>query len=111
MAPAAGESAVAAPADEVSPESRLAFAARLPRIVDGQLAVIERAMKEIVPPVRRHRADGPRAGDDQGTLQDIKATEGRMPADEADDDAVPRDIDEFRRELARRIRRFIESRR
>ena len=32
------------------------------------------------------------------------------PADEADDDPVPRDIDEFRYELARRIRGFIEAR-
>jgi hypothetical protein len=33
------------------------------------------------------------------------------PPDDADDDPVPRDIDEFRNELARRIRGFLEARR
>jgi hypothetical protein len=32
------------------------------------------------------------------------------PADDADDDPMPRDIDEFRRELARRIHAFVDSR-
>jgi hypothetical protein len=32
------------------------------------------------------------------------------PADAADDDPVPSDIDEFRFELARRIHQFIEDR-
>jgi hypothetical protein len=46
------------------------------------------------------------------TVQEIVATaQGRTPDDEADDDPVPSDIDEFRFELARRIRGFIDARR
>jgi hypothetical protein len=39
-----------------------------------------------------------------------KAANEKKPADDIDDDPVPRDIDEFRRELARRIRALVESR-
>jgi hypothetical protein len=39
----------------------------------------------------------------------VQPDEVKAP-DDADDDPVPRDIDEFRNELARRIRGFIEAR-
>lgn len=114
LAPAAGESAVAAPAGEGSPaEPALPYAVRLQRIVDGQLAVIERTLKVMGP---ANSAEAERTARTLATIsrtvQKIKATaEGRMSSDEADDDPVPHDIDEFRRELARRIRGFIEARR
>ena len=112
--PAIRASAIAAPASKVSPaEPALPYAARLQRIVDGQLAVIERTLKVMGP---ASSAEAERTARTLATIsrtvQEIKATaEGRMSSDEADDDPVPRDIDEFRRELARRIRGFIEARR
>jgi hypothetical protein len=48
------------------------------------------------------------------TLREIAALnrpDEVAPPDEADDDPVPRDLDEFRNELARRIRGFVEARR
>jgi hypothetical protein len=41
----------------------------------------------------------------------VSAAEAHEPAYDEDDDPVPRDLDEFRQELARRIRGFIEARR
>jgi hypothetical protein len=41
---------------------------------------------------------------------DAAARAALSQSDDADDDPVPRDIDEFRRELARRIHAFVDSR-
>ena len=41
---------------------------------------------------------------------DAAARAALSQSDDADDDPVPRDIDEFRRELARRIQAFVASR-
>ncbi len=60
----------------------------------------------------RSGADGARSRDRLRTVQEIKATaEGRIPANEADDDPVPVDIDEFRLALAGRIEAFVASER
>ena len=47
------------------------------------------------------------------TLRELSAlneSQGETPTTAGDDDEVPRDIDEFRRELARRMDAFVESR-
>ena len=91
-------------------EPPLPFAERLRRVLDAEMQVAERTLKVLGP---ASAAEAERTGRILAlvsrTVQEIKATaEGR--ADEADDDAVPGDIDEFREELARRIRGFIETR-
>jgi hypothetical protein len=82
----------------------------LRRVIDIQMQVAERALKVLGP---SNSVEAERTGRILAmvsrTVQEIKATaEGR--ADEAANDTVPGNIDEFREELARRIRGFIEAR-
>jgi DNA-binding Lrp family transcriptional regulator len=100
----------AAPA--VPAELSAHFAARLVRIIDGQCDVIDRTLRVLNP------ADASEAERTTRTLavisrtvQEIKVTalSAGPPHDETDDDPVPRDIDEFRNELARRIHTLIDA--
>ena len=80
------------------PAEVLPFAQRLQRVLDGELAVIERTLKVLGP---ANNAEAERTARILAaisrTVQEIQATaEGQMSSDEADDDAVPGDIDEFR---------------
>ena len=101
---------VAPPSEPPPLEPPLPFAERLARVIDAQMQVAERTLKVLGP---ASSAEAERTGRILAlvarTVQEIKATaEGR--ADETDNDPVPGDIDEFREELARRIRGFIEAR-
>ena len=109
-APEAAAEPAAAP-DE--PAEVLPFAQRLQRVLDGELAVIERTLKVMGPASNAEAERTARIlAAISRTVQEIQATaEGQTSSDEADDDAVPRDMDEFRCELARRIHGTIEARR
>ena len=96
----------AAPTDE-----QLAFAARLQRVVDAQMAVIERTLTVLGP---ANSAEAERTtrilATISRTVQEIVATaQGSTTSNETDTDSVPRDMDAFRETLALRIRSFIED--
>ena len=106
----------AAACNPVSPEARSALAARIHGIVEQGLDAVERVLTKVGP------ADEGGAERSARTLAAVTRTLHEMaaftkpdevtpPYDADDDDPVPRDIEEFRRELARRIRGFIEARR
>jgi hypothetical protein len=116
-APVSAQPMPAAQAEALPPgpvELPADFAARLQRILNIQFDVVEDLLKVLKPanPAEAERASRTLAVVSR-TVQDIKATAssaGAMPPNDADD-PVPRDIDEFRFALARRIRGFIEARR
>jgi hypothetical protein len=97
--------------------TRLALAARLQDAVESELDAVHRVLSMVKP------ADQAEAELGSRTVVNIAHALSEVaflaaPAEDettrnADDDAdpVPRDIDEFRRELTRRIRGFIEARR
>lgn len=91
------------------------FASRLYRIIYAHFDVVERTLKVLNP---QNDAEAERSMRTLATISravaEITATAnaaGQTKPDETDDDPVPRDIDEFRYALARRIRGFIEQRR
>lgn len=102
-------------ADETARSPRAALYARVYRAAQAQMDTLELVQKTLQPtqPAQAERTARVTATLNK-TLLEIAALarpdEG-APPDEADDDPVPRDIDEFRRELARRIRGFVEARR
>jgi len=99
----------------VSPAARSALAARIHNTVVRGLDAVDRVLAKVGP------ADEAGAERSARTLAAVARTLREIapltkpdevtPPDDADDDPVPRDIDEFRRELARRIQGFIEARR
>lgn len=101
-----------------SPQQRMALALRIMRVVECQMDAVERIVKNIAPSDQIEAEHGARTlASVSRTLREIQALskpEDEAPPDAADaedDDPIPRDIDEFRRELARRIRGFIEAER
>jgi hypothetical protein len=112
---AKGEGGEADAVSPVTPEERAALSARVFRAAQAQMTTIESVMKALQP-----AEDGPASERTvriiaalNKSLREISAMLGRdqTPPHDADNDPIPRDIDEFRRELARRIRSFIEARR
>jgi DNA-binding Lrp family transcriptional regulator len=101
--------------DTVSPEQRAALALRIQQIVEREMDAVERILANIQPADQLEAEHSARTlASVSRTLREIAALnkpDEAMAPDEADDDPVPREIDEFRRELARRIRGFIEARR
>jgi hypothetical protein len=89
--------------------------ARIERLVEKELAA-EEAMRAQLGPLPRPPADAERSARTLATLTQTLHALARLragrPADLGadDDDDMPRDIDEFRRELARRIDAFVASR-
>jgi hypothetical protein len=114
-AAAAEKPAAAVPAVGVqsAPNEPVPFAVRLQRVLDGELAVIERTLKVLGPASNAEAERTTRIlAAISRTVQEIQATaEGQTSSDETDDDAVPGDIDEFRETLARRLQGFIDARR
>jgi len=102
---------VAAAPTPDEPAECLPFAQRLQRVLDGELAVIERTLKVLGPASNAEAERTTRIlAAISRTVQEIQATaEGQTPADETDDDAVPGDIDEFRETLARRINALVDA--
>jgi hypothetical protein len=111
-----GETQFAAPEAAAAPTPNepaevLPFAQRLQRVLDGELAVIERTLKVMGP---ANNAEAERTARILAaisrTVQEIQATAGgQTSSDETDDDAVPGNIDEFREELARRIHALVDA--
>ena len=107
MPAAAPDTGIAAVA-EASP---LPFAERMQRVLDAEMAVIERTLKVLGPASNAEAERTTRIlATISRTVQEIQATADGQRVDETDNDAVPGDIDEFREELARRIRGFIDAR-
>jgi hypothetical protein len=104
--------AVASP---LLPEQRLAIAERLMLGTEEALDAIKRVSAQINPNNPAEADVGARSlANISRALREIAAltkTDEMTPSDETDDDAIPLDIDEFRNELARRIRSFVEAER
>jgi len=99
----------------VSPQQRAALAQRIQNVVEREMTVLERVVGVLGPSneAAAERTAQTLAGISR-TLREIAALnrpDEVAPPDEADDDPVPRDLDEFRNELPRRIRGFVEARR
>lgn len=97
------------------PQDRAAVAARVQAVVERELTAVERVL-EVLGPSDRDEAErtARTLASLARTLREvalINQTEEAVAPDDADDDPVPRDIDEFRRQLAQRIRKFIDARR
>lgn len=99
--------------DPVSPQQRMALALRIARIVECEMDAAERIVNTIKPSDQIEAEHGARTlASVARTLREIHALnqpDEATPPDETDDDPVPRDIDEFRNELARRIHALIDA--
>ena len=87
---------------------------RIERLIEQELAAEERARSELGAKPRR-RADAERCARTLATLTQTLQALARLRGGAAsnagsDDDDMPADIDDFRNELARRIRGFVQSR-
>lgn len=115
-APADQPRAVAvAPANPKTPEQRLALAQRLLDVVEHEIAAIQRIVTVVAPLSQNEAEQGSRtmANVSRVTreIKDLIQPENEITANDVDHDPIPFDIDEFRRELARRLRSIVESRR
>jgi hypothetical protein len=95
-------------------QQRAALAQRIQNVVEREMAVVERVVNLLGPAdkAEAERTVRTLAGISR-TLREIAALnqpDEVTPPNETDDD-VPRDIDEFRRELAQRIHALIDARR
>lgn len=102
-------------ADPITPAQRAALAQHMMRAAECEIDAVERILAKVNPegPVEAEQCARTVASVAR-TLREIAALnqpDEVTPADDTDDDPVPLDIDEFRYELARRIRGFIENRR
>jgi hypothetical protein len=100
-------------ADTAVAEPRAALYARVYRAAQTQVDKIELVQKTLQP---TQAAQSERTVRILATLNKALLEIAAMtkpdkgaPPDEADDDAVPRDIDEFRRELARRLKALVDE--
>jgi hypothetical protein len=113
MVAAQAPTAAGDPPDEMRPTP--AAIERIERLVEKELAA-EEAVRAQLGPLPRPPAEAERAARTLATLtQTLHALQrlrcGLSPDIELnDDDDMPRDIDEFRRDLARRIDAFVASR-
>ena len=97
----------------VSPQRRMAIAKRIQGVVERHLAAVEKVLAVLGPdePAEAARTARTLAGLSR-TLREVAALNEpeQAPPDEADDNSIPGDIDEFRNELARRINALIDAR-
>jgi hypothetical protein len=125
---AAGATALLAPASqpraEIDPEvalattqQRLAIAGKMQEVVEQGMEAIKRIMQVVSPADQTEAEHGARTvAHVSRALREMQELmqppiESEKPADDVDGDPTPRDIDEFRRELARRLRGIIDARR
>ncbi len=102
-------------ATPVSPEQRFALAARIQSVIEREMAAVERVLDKLGP------ADQAEAERSARTLASLARTMREIAAltqpndvnrlDDPDDDPVPRDLDDLRFELARRIKGLVEAER
>lgn len=99
----------------VSPQRRAAIAERIQNVVEREMAAIERVLA-VIGPLDPAEAEGSARAlaSIARTLREVAAL--NLPDEEvkdADDanaaDEIPRDMDEFRRELARRLHAIIDA--
>jgi hypothetical protein len=89
--------------------SRTALVARMWRTAERQVEEIEKRLRAAGLELAERESNARTLAIVARTLRELAAvdeqqqTRGKKPASEANDDSVPTDIDEFRRELARRI--------
>ena len=106
--------AAVASAAPVTPERRQALAERIQSVVEREMTLIEMIVKKLKPSDQAEAERSMRTlATISRTLREIRAInqpDGATPPDEADNDSIPRDIDEFRLELARRIHALIDAR-
>lgn len=99
----------------VTAQERAAVARRIMNAVEREMDAIERILKVITPADQLEAEHGARTlASLSRTLQEIAALnrpDDETPQHDTDDDEFPRDIDEFRNELARRINELVEARR
>lgn len=125
---AAGAAALLAPADQpraevdpdvalISPQQRLAIAGKMHEVVEQGMEAIKRIMEVVSPGNQAEAEHGARTmAHVSRALREMQelmqpSTPSEKPADDVDDDPTPQDIDEFRQELARRLRGIIDARR
>ena len=102
------------PSGPVTPEQRAALAQRIQNVVEREMTALERLLDKAGESGHGGAENSARAlAGIARTLREVallnRPAEAMLP-DEADDDPIPRDIDEFRRELARRINAFVDAR-
>jgi hypothetical protein len=101
-------------ADKVTVEKRAALFARAFRAAEWQMDSIEAAMKQLnatpAPFERNARALAMLNRSLRDVLILTKADETAL-SNEADNNLIPRDMDQFRRELAQRIQRLVDAER
>jgi hypothetical protein len=99
--------------------SRTALVARMWRTAERQVEEIEDRLKAAGLPLAEHESSARTLAVVAKTLRELAAVDEaqkpgkgkkQTPEDDIDDDPVPRNIDEFRRELARRIDALVEGR-
>lgn len=99
---------------QVLPQDRTGVAARVQDVVERELKAVERVLDVLGPSDRGEAERTARTlASLARTLRElafINRTEETATSDEPDDDPIPRDIDEFRYELARRIHAFVDAR-
>jgi len=114
-APAPDQPMQSIPAEPVAPADRAAIADRMARSVEQHLDAVERVLKVLGPTSKTEATRAARTlAHTARMLREIAAItqpNTMTPPDETDDDPVPRDIDEFREALARRIEAFIAGQR
>jgi transposase-like protein len=97
-------------AEGAEPDGTSSAIARLERLVEQELAA-EEAVRAQLGPLPRNAADAERTARTLSTLTQtlhaLQRLRGGLAADRPDDDDIPRDINEFRRELARRINALV----
>lgn len=99
----------------VTAQERAAIARRIMNAVEREMDAIERILKVITPADQLEAEHGARTlASLSRTLQEIAALnrpDDETPQHDDADDEIPHDIDEFRRELARRINELVDARR
>lgn len=110
----AAETATAAPDAPITPERRAALRARLFRAAELTMTAIERMLRTLNPnDVAQSERTARITATLNRSLREVATivTPDAVSTDDSARDQVPRDIDELRSELARRINAFVDSRR
>jgi hypothetical protein len=113
-APATGDLRDAAPAPLELPDDGAPLAVRVQRAVERELLMIEKIIASLGG-TRRQASESERAARALAslarTLRELNALQAQMPGEaDADDESKPRDIEELRRELVRRMDALVAGR-
>jgi cytochrome c556 len=99
--------------DQMSPEHRAAMRARVFMVAEQQMEAVARIVRVIAPQDQIEAEHSARTlANLSRTMREVSALfepTGKTPQEDAAEDDIPHDIDEFRRELARRIRIIVDA--